>query len=187
MFISLQALQAQEGGEIEFREEFPPHLIDLGPDLRQRTPLRARGRAVLIEEQHGHKAVISDIRLVGSLSTQLEANCARCLETVVQDVARDFDLLYRPLGVDAGHEELSVTDAEAEIGYYVGGGLMLEDVLREQVLLALPLKIVCRQDCRGLCPTCGRNLNTEKCDCTAPPPDARWSALKDLKDKLGGR
>ncbi len=186
MFISLQALQAREGGEIEFREEFPPQLIDLGPEVRQRTPLRAAGRAVLIEEHHGHQALVSDIRVVGSLSTTLEANCARCLEPVVQDVARSFDLLYRPQGADAGQEELSVTDAEAEIGYYVGDGLLLEDALREQVLLALPLKIVCRQDCRGLCPTCGRNLNAEKCACAAPPLDARWSPLKDLKDKLGG-
>ena len=48
--------------------------------------------------------------------------------------------MYRPLGADAGRDELSVTDAEAEIGYYQGDGLLLEDVLREQVLLALPLK-----------------------------------------------
>ena len=59
-----------------------------------------------------------------------------------------FDLLYRPLGTDSGREELSVTDAEAEIGYYQGEGLLLEDALREQVLLALPLKTICREDCK---------------------------------------
>jgi uncharacterized protein len=63
-----------------------------------------------------------------------------------------FDLLYRPLGTDSGHEELSVTDAEAEIGYYEGEGLLLEDTLREQVLLALPLKTICRDGLQGLCP-----------------------------------
>ena len=48
---------------------------------------------------------------------------------------------------------------------------------------AVPLKTVCREDCKGLCPSCGSNLNVESCDCQ-PVPDARWSALKDLKDKL---
>lgn len=184
MFISLQVLEARE---IDFREQFAPETIDLGPDLRQRTPLLANGRAVLIEEHHGHKGVIQDIRLVGDLSTQIEVNCARCLEPVVRDVARSFDLLYRPQGIDAGHEELSVTDAEAEIGSYKGDGLLLEDTLREQVLLAVPLKTVCREDCKGLCPQCGRNLNQESCDCSAAVSDPRWSALKDLKDKLEKR
>jgi len=184
MFINLEVLEARE---IDFREEFQPDVIDLGPDLRQRAPLRTSGCATLIEEHYGHKGVVQDIRLVGSLATQIEVSCARCLEPVTRDVARSFDLLYRPLGIDAGHEELSVTDAEAEIGYYIGDGLLLEDVLREQLLLAVPIKIVCREDCRGLCPSCGCNLNVEKCACTAPLPDPRWAALqelKDLKDKL---
>ena len=93
------------------------------------------------------------------MSAGLELQCARCLEPVPQDVAREFELLYRPLGADAGRDELSVTDAEAEIGYYQGDGILLEDVLREQVLLALPLKVTCREDCRGLCVHCGKNLN----------------------------
>ncbi len=80
-------------------------------------------------------------------------------------VSADFELLYRPLGADAGRDELSVTDAEAEIGYYQGDGVLLEDVLREQVLLALPLKITCREECKGLCPQCGKNLNQEQCSC----------------------
>ena len=99
-------------------------------------------------------------------------------------MAKKFDLLYRPQGTDAGKEEMSVTAAEAEIGYYRGEGLLLEDVLREQVLLALPLKAICRDDCRGLCPHCGRNLNHEQCTCAEPIEDPRWSALKDLREKL---
>jgi uncharacterized protein len=93
-------------------------------------------------------------------------------------------LLYRPLGTDAGNEELSVTVAEAEVGYYQGDGLVLEDVLREQVLLAVPLKVVCREDCKGLCPTCGKNRNTEPCSCAATLGDPRWSALKEIREKL---
>lgn len=169
---------------IDFRETFAPGLIDLGPDLRQRTPLEASGRAQLVEEHEGKHQTIKDIRLSGEVSASLEVSCARCLEPVVQNVRRNFDLLYRPLGVDGGREELSVTGAEAEISYYQGEGLLLEDALREQVLLALPLKALCREDCKGLCPHCGKNLNVDHCSCSEEMDDPRWLALKEIRNKL---
>src|ERR1035438_6864311 len=89
--------------------------------------------------------------------TSLESICARCLEPLIQDVKREFDLLYRPLGADAGRDEISVTDAEAEISYYEGEGILLDDVVREQILLTVPLKLTCCEDCKGLCPHCGKN------------------------------
>jgi len=181
MLIELAELELHP---IDFQEEFPPDAIDLGEDVRQLTLLKTSGRAQLVEEHHGKRNVIQDIRLNGELATRLELLCARCLEPVVQDVTRKFDLLYRPLGTDAGNEELSVTVAEAEVGYYQGGGLLLEDAIREQVLLAVPLKVVCREDCKGLCPTCGKNRNTEPCSCAPPLGDPRWSALKDIREKL---
>ena len=181
MFIELRELELHP---IDFEEDIVPGTIDLGPEVRQRGALHSSGRAQLIEELHGKHEKIEDIRLNGRLSAKLEVTCARCLEPVVQDVARDFDLLYRPQGTDAGHEELSVTDAEAEIGYYQGEGLLLEDALREQVLLALPLRTICRDDCRGLCPHCGKNLNQEQCSCAEPFDDPRWSALKDIRKKM---
>ena len=169
---------------VDFQEEFPPDAIDLGADVRQTSVLKTSGRAQLVEEHHGKHKVIKDIRLQGDLATTLEVSCARCLEAVTQNVARAFDLLYRPQGTDAGNEELSVTAAEAEIGYYQGEGLLLEDALREQVLLVVPLKVICREDCKGLCPTCGKNRNTELCSCVPPAGDPRWEALKDLREKL---
>ena len=181
MFIEIHELELHP---VDFQEEFSPGLIDLGPDLRQRSRLQASGRAQLIEEQRGKREKIKDIRINGSLATSVELLCARCLEPLVQEVASNFDLLYRPLGVDAGKAELSVTTAEAEISYYQGEGLLLEDVLREQVLLALPLKAVCREDCKGLCPHCGANLNAEPCGCAERADDPRWLALKEIRDKL---
>jgi len=181
MLIEIQELEHQA---IDFDEEFRPGMIDLGAEFRQTSPLRASGRAQLVQELHGKHQKINDIRLNGRLATKLETACARCLEPVPLDVKRDFDLLYRPLGADAGRDEMSVTDAEAEISYYQGEGLLLEDALREQVLLAVPLKAICRQDCKGLCPHCGTNLNQEQCSCAAPAEDPRWSALKEIRSKL---
>jgi uncharacterized protein len=181
MFLDIKQLELHP---LDFREEFQPGAIDLAEEVKQRGPLQSSGRAEIVEEHHGKNQIIQDIRLRGRLSAALELQCARCLEPVPQQVKRDFELLYRPLGTDAGKDELSVTDAEAEIGYYQGEGILLEDVLREQVLLALPLKVTCRADCKGLCPQCGKNLNQEQCSCSNEVEDPRWAALKDVRSRL---
>ena len=181
MFIEIHELERRP---VNFDEEFTPGTIDFGEDVQQRTPLKTDGRADLVEEHHGKHKVLKDIRLQGALATTLEFPCARCLEPVVLPVNRKFDLLYRPQGSDAGKEELSVTGVEAEIGYYQGEGLLLEDVLREQVLLSVPLRALCREDCKGLCAVCGKNLNHERCSCAQEVADPRWEALKDLRTKL---
>jgi len=181
MFIEIHELELHP---VDYEEEFAPGLIDLGPDLAQRAPLQAAGRAQLVEEHHGKSRIVRDIRVAGGLKTTLEMACARCLDPVLEKVERQYDLLYRPLGTDAGREELSITAAEAEVSYYQGEGLLLEEVLREQVLLAAPLKAICREDCKGLCPHCGKNMNLEPCSCAGAIEDPRWSALKDLRSKL---
>jgi uncharacterized protein len=181
MFISLQQLEVEK---VQFAEQLAPGALELLPDLRQSGTLKTKGRAELLAEHRGGKDVVKDIRVVGDFSTEVEVRCARCIEPVPTNVAGDFDLLYRPLGVDGGKAERSISEGETEIGYYSGEGIELEDVLREQILLALPLRIVCSESCRGLCPGCGKNLNVESCSCEEQPPDPRWAALADIKSKL---
>jgi len=181
MFLDIKDLEIQP---LDFAENFPPGVIDFGSEVRQSGPLKTSGHAEIVEEHHGKHQVIKDLRVRGRVSAKLELQCARCLDPVSQDVNREFELLYRPLGIDAGRDELSVTDAEAEIGYYQGDGILLEDALREQVLLALPVKITCRDDCKGLCPQCGKNLNQEQCSCSTSVEDPRWAALKEVRSRL---
>jgi uncharacterized protein len=181
MFIEIEQLESEP---LDFNQEYKPGVIDFGPDLQQKSPLHAAGRAQLVEETVSKHQKIQDIRLNGGLEAKFEMTCARCLDPVNYEVERQFDLLYRPQGTDSGREEISVTSAEAEVSYYEGDGLLLEDALREQVLLALPLKAICREDCKGLCPHCGKNLNQEQCSCAEPMEDPRWSALKELRGKL---
>ncbi len=181
MFFDVKDLELHP---IDFAEKFEPGVIDFGAEYRQRTPINSSGRAELVEEHHGKHQIIKDIRVKGNLATSLEMSCARCLELIVQNLSRDFELLYRPLGADAGRDEMSVTDAEAEISYYEGEGIALEDVLREQVLLAVPVKVICRENCKGLCPHCGKNLNLEQCSCATEQEEPRWAALKEIRGKL---
>lgn len=181
MLIEIRELEAHP---VDFEERIAPGAIDFGPETSQVGDLKTAGRAQLVREHHGKRELINDIRIAGDLQARVQLACARCLETIVQDIARKFDLLYRPQGSDAGKEEMSVTAAEAEIGYYQGEGLLLEDVLREQLLLAVPLKAICREDCKGLCPHCGQNLNQGQCACAEPVEDPRWEALKGIREKL---
>jgi uncharacterized protein len=181
MFIKTKDLALRN---LEFDERFKPGEIELGEDLRLTEPLIAKGRAELIRENRGTREVVEDIRLVGRFAAEIETTCARCLEPVESSVAESFDLIYRPQGVDASAAEASINRAETEIGYYQNGGVLLEDVLKEQALLAIPVKLVCSTQCKGLCPHCGTNLNAGKCDCEAGVSDPRWRALEDLRKKL---
>ena len=181
MFIKIKDLELRK---LEFDETIQPGIIEFGEDLTQTAPLRSTGRAELLRENRGGREVVEDIRLVGRFSTEIETHCARCLEAVDNAVAEQFDLVYRPQGVDARGDEASINQAETEIGYYQGEGLLLEDVLKEQILLALPVKQICNAACKGLCPQCGANLNTESCHCVSTMSDPRWSALEDIRKKL---
>ena len=169
---------------LEFDETYQPGAIDFGLDFRQLGPLHSTGRAELIVEHRGHHQDVEDIRLVGNVEAHLEFSCARCLEPVTHDVNRSFDLIFRPQGVDRRGNEVAISEADTELGYYQGEGLLLEDALREQVLLATPVRALCREDCKGLCPQCGHNLNVEQCNCEQHVSDPRWAALNDIKKKL---
>lgn len=181
MFISLQDLEVKP---VEFAESFAPGRIDFGTEIAQAQPIETSGRAELIEEHHGGKQTVKDIRVVGRFHGRLQLNCARCLEPVPTDVKEDFDLLYRPVKAGRQGEEVSINEAETEIGFYQGNGLELADVVKEQVLLALPAKALCQQDCKGLCAQCGQNLNVGSCHCHEERNDPRWSALQGLRDQL---
>lgn len=181
MLITLKELEKEP---VIFDESVPPGRIDYGLEIVQKGPIKAKGRADLIEEHRGPKEVVSDIRLRAEYDGLFDMPCARCLEPVEHRSQGEFDLLFRPLGVEDGSNEHAVTPSETEIGYYQNGRLTLEDVLREQVILSLPARTLCSEDCKGLCPHCGQNLNSESCTCDAAPADPRWTALSDLRSRL---
>lgn len=166
MFIGVKEL---ERGKLTFREEFAPGTIDFRAREFQQVALL---RVELTAELEGR-----EIHIVGRLATRLGLVCARCLEAVEQDLTPSFDLLYRPLASIARDEELPLTPEEAEVGFYSGEGLFLADVVAEQVHLALPMKVVCSAECKGLCPQCGANLNRERCRCTRRSADPRLAPL----------
>jgi uncharacterized protein len=169
---------------IQFSVNLPPTAIGFGGEAVQLGDLAAEGRAEVLHEHRGPKEIVADIRLKGSFRGAFEVPCARCVEPVEQSLSADFDLLFRPSGVDASGSEHAITTPETEIGYYENGGLALEDVLREQVLLSLPARTLCKPDCKGLCPRCGQNRNETACSCDTGPSDPRWEALAGLSSRI---
>jgi uncharacterized protein len=169
---------------INFSVALPPKAIDFGEEATQLGDLAAAGRAEVLHEHRGPKEIIADIRLKGIFRGNFEVPCARCVEPVQHPLEGEYDLLFRPPGVDAQGAEHAISTPETEIGYYENGGLALEDVLREQVLLSLPARTLCQPDCKGLCPRCGVNRNETACSCDQGPSDPRWEALADLSSRL---
>ncbi len=113
MYIRISDLELRP---LAYDEEFQPGAIDFGPEFRQTEPLHVKGRAELVKEHHGGRVVVPNIRLVGAFDVAYEVSCARCLETVAQHLEREFDLIYRPLGSDRRGEDVSISEAETEIG-----------------------------------------------------------------------
>lgn len=163
----------------------PEGEIDYAADIRQLGDLRVQGQAEIIEEHGDEGGVIEDIRLRASFDGGFELLCARCLEATTQALKGEFDLIFRPAGADLRTGEHAISEAETEIGYYEESGLVLEDVVREQVLLSLPDRLLCKHNCKGLCPHCGQNLNEASCNCESQKADPRWNALKDLAGSIG--
>ena len=169
---------------IEFDLALPPGAVDLGEEAKQVGPLATAGKAEVIHEHRGPKDIVADIRLRGQFSGNFEVPCARCVEPVEIPLRAEFDLIFRPANADADAPERSITAPETEIGYYLKDSLSLEDVLREQVLLSLPVRTLCKPDCKGLCPRCGENRNSTACTCEEGPSDPRWEALAGLRGRI---
>jgi uncharacterized protein len=169
---------------IEFDLELAPGAVDLGEEAEQVGPLATSGLAEVLHEHRGPKDIVADIRLRGRFAGNFQIPCARCVEPVEVPLAAEFDLIFRPAAADTEATERSITAPETEIGYYLEDSLLLEDVLREQVLLALPVRTLCKSDCKGLCPRCGEDRNGTACTCEEGPSDPRWEALASLRGRI---
>lgn len=153
-------------------KEYAPGALDYQrADFRQDRPLKVDAVAELVG---------AEIRIRGHLGTRLAASCDRCLAAVDIPIEQDFDLFYSPMSTIAREEtEVEVPKDELGVGFYTGDGIELADVVTEQAILALPMKVVCGLDCRGLCPVCGANLNQGECDCTPAKGSSPFSSLNE--------
>jgi len=116
----------------------------------------------------------------GQVRTSAKLHCSRCLAEYEESLSSDLDFVI-DLGGSADQA------ASEEDGYYVAdpssGFFEMDDLVRESLILSLPLKPLCSEDCKGLCPICGVDLNKKQCDCVKDEIDPRWEQLKGLRKK----
>jgi len=120
-------------------------------------------------------------RLVGQVQTTLELPCSRCLESYTLPVNAAFDLRYHPRTENSGEGEREVEEDDLTTAFYDNEEIDLGQLMHEQFYLALPMKPLCKDNCRGLCPECGTNLNRGTCACPRAWEDPRLAVLRKLK------
>jgi uncharacterized protein len=120
-------------------------------------------------------------RVAGHLTGEIELACGRCLEPFTLPIASDFDLRYVPRTENAGEGEREVEEDDLATAFYDAEQIDLMHLIMEQFQLAMPMKALCSEGCKGLCPNCGTNLNTGSCDCNVTWEDPRFAALKAMK------
>ena len=164
---------------IVFDEILRAGAIDFsGSDWRQPGDLNAVGTAELLDPSGS-----CTIRVQGRVHGGMEGTCARCLEPALTELDGNFNLFYYPMSVIAKKEDISIRSADTEVGFYEEPGVELTDVLREQILLWLPMRGLCGEECKGICSHCGKNRNFGDCSCEPVQGEARWDALRNLQLK----
>ena len=125
-----------------------------------------------------------EVRLRGEIRTEVELLCDRCLAPTRAPLAVEFDTSFIPREAEAAKaENVELLAEDLGLSAYDGEAVDLDELVREQILLALPSRRLCREDCKGLCPKCGTDLNAGHCSCEQGETDPRWSALADLKGR----
>lgn len=122
-------------------------------------------------------------RLVGTIRTRLDLTCSRCLEPFPLAVESPFDIRYLPQSANTGSDEREVEEDDLSDAFYRDDAIDLRQLIEEQFYLALPMKPLHSEDCKGLCPNCGTNLNERTCNCQVRWEDPRLAGLKALMNR----
>jgi uncharacterized protein len=117
----------------------------------------------------------------GALSGGLKVRCDRCLEPFDLEIKARFNVYLVMRSPVHDEEDLELLDEEMEVDFIKGETIDLDDVIREQIYLSVPMKCVCKTTCRGLCPQCGVNLNVAPCMCKSESGYSAFSKLEKLK------
>ena len=121
-----------------------------------------------------------DVGVTGAFEATAQLQCSRCLEPLVTRVTPTVDVHLLP-APSLRHEEVELGPDDLELDFYQGDTLDLAGLLRSEMDLALPMKPLCRAECRGLCPVCGANRNVTPCACEVRPVDPRLAPLEALR------
>jgi uncharacterized protein len=166
-------LENLEGGKGDFAHVYQPdelNPVDERVSLTQ--PATVSGKVRLA----GNEVFVN-----GHVEAPARVECDRCLQPVETPVDADFALEYISGSEYESSEAAELTEAELSVSVFDGRAIDVDEIVKEQILLAVPTRMLCREDCKGICPECGMDRNTGDCSCATNDIDPRWAALKNLK------
>lgn len=173
MQISISSIKDRQGATLPFDFTMSPSefYVTTAEGVQVMTPVRVDGKVTNTGESMLVKA---------KASGRITLHCSRCLQPVESDVEAEIEERYRRLGTGgpALDDEDELAD-EDDVGYYERDRIDLGEVVRENFALQIPMKSVCNDACRGLCPQCGINLNVESCSCRPDDTDPRLAVLRE--------
>ncbi|HAK87849.1 MAG: hypothetical protein A2077_06645 [Nitrospirae bacterium GWC2_46_6] len=158
----------EEGIELELKEAIPADPVKIV------SPVTASLRI----DKQGSEAIVT-----GNAGADVELQCSRCLKVFTMKVNSDINVVYRPAEDIVREEHYEIRGDELDTGFYKNDILDTDDLLKEHVLLNVPMKPLCSAECKGLCPKCGADLNITQCNCPISEIDSRLAVLKQLLKK----
>lgn len=172
LVIDVERLTRQRGRQLTGVVEATIEPIDVpGGQIAAEGPVRLRYRLTHTGDRH--------IWLEARLTARARLTCDRCLERYDTVLTTEYEEEYRPRPAGAAPGEEPDDAGETRVAYYDDHHIDLREGIRQNLLLAMPVKQLCRDDCRGLCPHCGQNLNEGTCDCEDDTQDPRLAKLTD--------
>ncbi|HEY6230704.1 MAG TPA: DUF177 domain-containing protein, partial [Pyrinomonadaceae bacterium] len=123
------------------------------------------------------------LRVTGTVAARGQVECDRCLKAVAVDVDSKFDVEYVTAEDYQAQQEAELTEADLDLSIFDGEGLDIDELVKEELLLAVPDHVVCSSECKGMCAVCGADKNSVNCDCETRQVDPRWAGLNELVNR----
>jgi uncharacterized protein len=165
-------LENLEGSKGDFAHVYQPEELNPVDDRIQLiAPVAVNGKVRLA----GNEVFVN-----GHVETRAQVECDRCLKPIELPVNADFALEYITGSEYESTDVAELSEAEMSVSVFDGEAIDVDEIVKEQILLAVPTRMLCREDCKGICPECGIDRNTGECTCTKEEIDPRWAALKNL-------
>jgi DUF177 domain-containing protein len=167
-------LENLEDGKGSFAHTYQPEELNLVDErVRVTEPISVNGQV----RKSG-----SEVDVSGRVETRVNVECDRCLKTLEMPVSADFQLQYITGQDYESSHAAELTADEMALAVFDGEVIDVDEIVREQILLSVPDRALCDENCRGICSMCGTNLNAGSCECKSSEVDPRWAALKNFKN-----
>ena len=167
-------LENLEDGKGSFAHTYQPDELDLMDErVKLQEPASIAGRI---------RTSGSEVRVSGKIDAHVEVECDRCLKAIEMPVLANFALEYITGQQYESTHAAELSTEELAVSVFDGDGIDVDEIVREQILLAVPDRALCRNECKGICAKCGTDLNSGNCNCESSEIDPRWEALKKFKN-----